>query len=107
MKNRIEKSLGLIAGRHDLPVQDYVFGEGDITFPINPAYLYDVVRTKLDHLDIKSGTGDLTVYVTGLTPALVAVIKLARDNGHYLTLMYHDRDTDSWIPDVIFGKDDN
>lgn len=32
-------NLGLCAGRHDLPVSDFIFADGDITFPINPTAL--------------------------------------------------------------------
>ena len=32
-------TFGLCAGRHDLPVSDFIFADGDITFPINPTAL--------------------------------------------------------------------
>ena len=31
--------LGLVAGRHPLPVDDFIFQDGDITFPIDPKKL--------------------------------------------------------------------
>lgn len=29
-------NIGLVAGRHPLPVDDFIFQDGDITFPIDP-----------------------------------------------------------------------
>ena len=35
--------LGLVAGRHPLPVDDFIFQDGDITFPIDPQKLGKIV----------------------------------------------------------------
>lgn len=92
-------TLGLCAGRHDLPVSDFIFYDGDITFPINPTALLDTVSTKLNFVNF----GDkLDVYVTGLTPATVAVIKFCSIKGIKLTLKHFDRDSNSFIDDVVF-----
>ena len=90
-------TLGLCAGRHDLPVSDFIFYDGDITFPINPTALLDTVATKLNFVNF----GDkLDVYVTGLTPA--TVIKFCSIRGIKLTLKQFDRDSNSFIDDVVF-----
>lgn len=34
MRNTI--NIGLVADRHPLPVDDFIFQDGDITFPIDP-----------------------------------------------------------------------
>lgn len=92
-------TFGLCAGRHDLPVSDFIFADGDITFPINPTALLDIVATKLNFVNF----GDkLDVYVTGLTPATVAIIKFCSINGTKLTLKHFDRDSNSYIDDVVF-----
>lgn len=92
-------TLGLCAGRHDLPVSDFIFSDGDITFPINPPALFNTAAIKLRDLNY----GDkLVVYVTGLTPAVVAVIKYCSINGIKLTLKHFDRDSNSYIDDVVF-----
>lgn len=92
-------TLGLCAGRHDLPVSDFIFSDGDITFPINPTELLDIAATKLRYLY----KGDkLVIYVTGLTPATVAIIKYCSINGIKLTLKHFDRDSNSYIDDVVF-----
>lgn len=46
--------------------------------------------------------GKLTVYVTGFTPALIAVINACRSLGLYdLTLMHYDRASCGYIPQKI------
>lgn len=92
-------TFGLCAGRHDLPVSDFIFADNDISFPINPTALLDTAAIKLRDLNY----GDkLVVYVTGLTPALVAVIKYCSINGIKLTLKHFDRDSNSFIDDIVF-----
>lgn len=92
-------TFGLCAGRHDLPVSDFIFSDGDVTFPINPTALLDTAAMNLRHLY----KGDkLVVYVTGLTPATVAIIKYCSINGIKLTLKHFDRDSNSYIDDVVF-----
>lgn len=93
--------LGLVSGRPPLPVEDYIFQEGDITFPINPRELGKLVAKKFNDLGVEPQTGDFVVYVTGLTPATTAVIRTCLTNGHLLTLKHYDRDSDSWIDDPI------
>ncbi|HFI0351786.1 TPA: hypothetical protein ACGOZT_001193 [Streptococcus suis] len=100
--------LGLVAGRHDLPVTDFIFGDGDITFPINPADLQQKVAKKFDSLGLTAGGGHhITVFVTGLTPATTAVIRIAFKGHHFLTLKHFDRDTNGWIDDVILASGDD
>ena len=92
-------TLGLCAGRHDLPVSDFIFSDEDITFPINPTVLLNTAAMNLRHLY----KGDkLVVYVTGLTPATVSIIKFCSLNGIKLTLKHFDRDSNSYIDDVVF-----
>ncbi|NQM30255.1 hypothetical protein HO415_06130 [Streptococcus suis] len=95
-------ALDLLAGRHDLPVSDFIFGYGDITFPINPADLQQKVAKKFDSLGLTVGGGHhITVFVTGLTPATTAVIRVAMKGHHFLTLKHFDRDSNGWIDDHI------
>lgn len=92
-------TLGLCAGRHDLPVTDFIFADGDITFPINPTELFNTAAIKLRDLNY----GDkLVVYVTELTPAVIAVIKYCSIRNVKLTLKHFDRDSNSYIDDVVF-----
>lgn len=45
MRNTI--NIGLVAGRHPLPVDDFIFQDGDITFPIDPKKLGKIVAEKI------------------------------------------------------------
>ena len=50
--NQGKIELGLVSGRHPLPVEDYIFQEGDITFPINPSQLGQLVAKKFNDLQM-------------------------------------------------------
>ena len=69
--------LGLCDNRHEIKdVTTYIFAEGSITFPIDPKTLRNQVVDRFNELGITDGD-DLVIYVTGLTPALTAVIRIA------------------------------
>lgn len=100
--------LGLVAERHDLPVDDFIFADGDVTFPINMDHLYHLVAKKFDLLGLTPASSHhITVYVTGLTPCTTAVIRCCFKNHHFLTLKHFDRDSGGYIDDVIFGDNDD
>ncbi len=101
-------ALGLIKGRHDLPVDDFIFDDGDITFPIDPVALRDTVAKRFDALGLSPNDDHhITVYVTGLTPATTAVIRVAFKSHHFLTLKHFDRDSGGWIDDVVLAPGDD
>ena len=98
--------LGLCQGRHEIKdVDTYIFLDGDIEFPINPSDLRKNVVNRFKQLGI-SQSDDLVVYVTGLTPALTAVIRIAFTNCMTLTLMHYDNTSGNYIEDVIFSPND-
>ena len=49
-----------------------------------------------------NGVTELTLYVTGLTVALVEVIKYCDRNGVSLVLMHFDRKTGEYYPQLVF-----
>ena len=98
--------LGLCDNRHEIKdVTTYIFSEGDISFPIDPKTLRDQVVDRFNELGITDGD-DLVIYVTGLTPALTAVIRIAFKHSMTLTAMHYDKDSKSYIKDVIFSPND-
>lgn len=104
----MDVTLGLVAGRHDLPVTDFIFNEGVITFPINPVDLQQKVAKKFDSLGLNVASGHhIAVFVTGLTPATTAVIRVAIKCHHLLTLKHFDRDSGGWIDDPILTSGDD
>lgn len=89
----MKKLMGLCAGRHEIPVREYIF------------------PNELDPLDIKgmemqareklAGTSELILYVTGLTVALVAVVNVCRELNIKLTLMHYDRTSGDYYPQEV------
>lgn len=112
--------VGLIKGRHELPVTEYIFDESienvhdykGITGHICNFVLDAVgisIRTgqalnQQSYDDIECFTGDkaLVVYVTGLTPVTAALIKVCALNGIQLTLMNYDSSTGEYREQFIF-----
>lgn len=110
--------VGLCAGRHSLPVSDYVFDT-----EVNPVDLTAMRRVAVRKLEAlfdgrfesrmvnAGGMGDevmyvtttpLVVYATGLTAALLTVINVAVEMGVYdITVMHFDRDTCGYYPQRI------
>lgn len=100
-------TVGLIKGRHDLPVQEYIFDniEDVLNFDDIHRQVVDFLKKEVgvevgtglglngcgnDDVAIFRGKKALTVYVTGLTAATAAVIQLCALNGVELTLMHYD-----------------
>lgn len=98
--------LGLCNNRHEIKdVTTYIFDEGVICFPIDPKALRDQVVDRFNKLGIKDHD-DLIIYVTGLTSALTAVIRIAFKHSMTLTLMHYDKGSKSYIEDVLFSPND-
>ena len=110
---------GLVRGRHELPVDTYIFDEIADVFDFDgmydkaAAFISDEVgvsRVAGRAINAASYTDDeiywgdsvLIVYVTGLTAALAAVIAACAAYGVPLVLMHYDRDTDDYRPQTIF-----
>lgn len=112
--------VGLIKGRHKMPVEDYIFNEA-----IEDVHDYESIRRHIckfiekkinvrksigvpingadygDYL-IFYGVYPLTVYVTGLTAVTAELIGVCARNGVALTLMNHDSSTGDYKEQVIF-----
>lgn len=100
-------TIGLVEGRHDLPVTEFIYQEGDITFPLDMGHLAEIADKRLSQLGAITYTS-LDVYVTGLTAATLALMRVAFVRGYLVTFRHFDRDSGSWIPqDVINANDIN
>lgn len=110
---------GLIKGRHNLPVTEYIFDA------VENVHDYSAMETVIDNFLIKeiglvrtygcginqigyedvelcTGKKRLVVYVTGLTSVTAALIRCCAYKGVRLTLMHYDRDTDNYVEQIIF-----
>ena len=90
--------LGLCKGRHTLPqdCEGYVFEV--IEDPTNVGVMYNHAYNILHRMNIFK----LDLYVTGLTPALVAVISACKTLNIDLVLWHYDRDINDYYPQVVF-----
>ena len=111
--------VGLIRGRHEMPVSDFIFSE-DIKDVFDFASMDAIIKgwaksnltfssiygTGIDQVDFSDvelvrSNERVNLYVTGLTQVTAEVIKLFLSNGIKLTLMHYDRDTNSYRPQVM------
>ena len=104
-----ELKVGLIKGRHELPVTNYIF-EGDIENPLAFQDLFRLANRRV--IEIVGAEGDkfnikedkLVLYVTGLTQATAAVINACIHNKVRLDLAHFDRDTNTYKMQEIFTE---
>lgn len=114
--------LGLVAGRHPLPVQDYILQEvkdpSDIEgihhdvwnslFSIFEGHIkpsfYGPGIDSADDSDVYHLVSDigLHLYVTGLTSVALEVVSFCGQNGVPLVAYHYNKDTGSYIPQRIF-----
>lgn len=93
----MNKVIGLCAGRHDVPVGEFIFN-GEIN-PVDFAGMDKIVHSVLGHKGITS----VTLYVTGLTAAVGAVVGWCSCNGVALTLLHYDRTSGQYLPQEVVG----
>lgn len=112
--------VGLIKGRHPLPVDEYIFNSD-----IEDVHNYTEINQHIskficEHVGIEAGTGQplnineygdypifvgkkpLIVYVTGLTPVTAELIRICAYNGVSLSLMNFDISTGKYQRQDIF-----
>jgi ribonuclease PH len=90
--------VGLVSGRHELPVSKYIFDsiEDVLDFDSLEKRAIDFFKSISTDVDV------VTVYVTGLTAATVAVINAyLRLKSVALIFNHYNRDTDSWVSQPI------
>lgn len=113
-------TVGLIRGRHEMPVDTYIFDDAItdvVDFHAIGKHIHDFIVNKVgitqtigmginqfDYTDIQifSGERKLVVYVTGLTAVTAELIKVCAMNGVHLTLMHYNSATGEYVPQRIF-----
>lgn len=107
-------NVAVCEGRHDIPqATDGSCFPNEIPSKIlkNPTYLedmafsrlWDICRRKkmIDENDRIIWGIQLNLYVTGLTIAVIAAIKAAKNEGMDIVLWHYDRDSESYYPQKI------
>ena len=96
--------IGLCEGRHDIPdVADYFFGEIPAGKVTDFQWMEETAFGKLERLyeDGELGGSSIDIYVTGLTPALIAALNACRRANINPILYHYDRATGSYIPQTV------
>ena len=112
---------GLVRGRHDLPVDRYIFDSIDDVLDFDGlqahavSWIEDAFRglpiedrvawipCQVCYYDIyQAHAGNLHLWVTGLTAAVIAVCNAAKAHGIDVTLMHFDRSRDTYIPQRVW-----
>lgn len=108
---------GLVAGRHPLPVELYVFetvqnptdfegmqrvADQWVFDHCKPEVHFGVGPSQTDYTDVPMNIGTpLVLYVTGLTAALAAVVGACHRMGVPLTLMHYDSLREKYISQEV------
>lgn len=82
-------TLGLVKGRHEMPsdIDAYVFNDA-VVDPTDTAALRNTADNFFKGYKVGPGTV-VVIYVTGLTPALIAVINAAKRAGAGVIMCKH------------------
>jgi len=89
-------NVGLVKGRHNLPVEFYVYNEIKDVLDFD-ALLLGAIKFFKEHSN--NNQIEYNLYITGLTPATIAVIRafsLTANEGDRLTFYHYDREADSF-----------
>ncbi len=84
----------LCKGRHSTPATSAIFAE--TLNPLDTSALYDAANAA-----IPEDCTELTVYVTGLTVAMLAVVNVCMDRGISMTAMHYNRDSGTYYPQPV------
>ncbi len=85
------EKFGLCLGRHNIPgVESYIFGN-EID-PLDLDGMEKQAREKLHTFHNKK----ITLYITGLTVALISALNVCRDFNITVTLMHYDRESGNY-----------
>lgn len=107
MKKEISSKLvvGLCKGRHSMPCSYYIF-ENEVN-PLDLENLNNVAFTRLNNLVnkymISPKEYELVIFVTGLTVALIELIKVAMSLKFYnIVLMHYNISNNSYYEQRLF-----
>ena len=90
--------VALCAGRHTISdAKDGAIFEAPITNPKDRWGLFRIAKKRFEELDVKY----VDIYVTGLTPALIAALNAARVLDITVTLFHYDPNTFSYYQQEV------
>lgn len=86
----------LCAGRHATPAQGNAIFENVVENVFDFVSLRDIVKEKL------RCCSELDLYVTGLTPVLIAVLNYCIEYNIQCTLYHFNRDSGEYTPQTVY-----
>ena len=92
----MKRIFELCAGRHCTPAEASIFQE-----TLNPLEIEELHR--IADAAIPTDTTELVVYVTGLTVAMLSVVRVCLERGISLTAMHYDRESGNYYPQLVVG----
>lgn len=104
----VDLKVGLIKGRHELPVCDYIY-ENEIENPMDFEALFRVANRRVIELvgaegeDFDICEDEIHLFVTGLTQATIAVINACMYNKVHVALYHFNRETGVYLRQDIQG----
>ena len=95
--------IGAVRGRHEIPVDTFVFDETITNFNIQAIERYVANRMEKEVYPCNGDSYDcVELYVTGLTIVTTSVIKWCAGRDINLTLMHYNTETGSYDPQIIY-----
>jgi len=89
--------IGVCEGRHEMPVEKYIYGQ-----QVNPLDVIGLeTQAEKRLLELKGDCNQLHLYVTGLTVAVIATIKMAIKMFDNVVLLHYNRDSNSYYQQIF------
>lgn len=89
-------TFSVCEGRHEMPCKEAIFCK-DVQNIFDFGGLYEVANKA-----IPQNCGLLDLYVTGLTPCVLAVVAVCHDRGIALTCLHYNREDNKYYPQIVF-----
>lgn len=94
--------IGAVRGRHEMPVDKFVFDEAITNFDIKAIedHVSKVLRQEVFRHDGET-FDEVRLYVTGLTVVTTSVVKWCFNNDVSLFLMHYDTVTKDYVEQIM------
>ena len=102
--------IGMCAGRHPMPCKEFVFSNISNNLIGDYGRMYEIAYKRIK--EVLDANSDITIpkgiklYVTGLAPALISIVKACTALGINLLLMHHNPRVNDFEPQdfTFYGK---
>ena len=93
-----ELNVGLIMGRHQMPVKEYIFDSIEDVLDFD-----ELTEVAVDFFRSRKDVDRFNIYITGLTTATLAIVngwlltnQFAAENAPKVVFFHYDRDADCY-----------